>query len=94
MRAVDLGEKLYGSHDYRAISPLYALCDVESHLDDPKDTEQCYQRLVDGMESVYGESNPAIVPALDGYAKSLKLVGRSEEAAKVQARAASLRHNP
>jgi hypothetical protein len=46
------------------------------------------------MESVYGENNPAIVPALDGYAKSLKLVGRSEEAAKVQARAASLRHNP
>ena len=94
VRAVDLSEKLYGSQDYRTISPLYALCEVESHLDDNKDTEQCYQRLVDGMESVYGESNPAIVPALDGYAMSLKLVGRSEEAAKVQARAASLRHNP
>ena len=52
VRAVDLGEKLYGSHDYRTISPLYALCDVESHLDDAKDTEQFYQRLVDGMESV------------------------------------------
>jgi len=93
-KAVDLGEKLWGAKDYRTISVLYALCDAESHLDQPKDTEACYQRLVPGMESVYGESNPALVPALAGYAKSLKLVGRQAEAAKIEERAASIGHTP
>lgn len=93
-RAADLGDKLYGPQDYRAVSALYGLCDVESHLNDPKTTEQCYQRLVAGMESIYGDSNPALVPALAGYARSLKLVGRTDEAARIEQRAASIRHTP
>jgi hypothetical protein len=62
VRAVDLGEKLYGSHDYRTIGPLYALCDVESHLDDPKDTEQCYQRLVAVWNRSTGKTIPQSCP--------------------------------
>jgi hypothetical protein len=64
---------------------------VENHLDNPVNTEECYQRLVPAMEAVYGATNPAILTALTGYAETLKRLGRTEEVGKIQRRAESIR---
>jgi hypothetical protein len=93
VRAVDMGEKLYGTQDYRGMAPLYALCDAEAHLDNPTETAECYRRLLPEMESIYGASQPALVPALTRYAQSLRSLGRTEEAAKLEQRAESIRQS-
>lgn len=93
LRAVDAGNKLYGNEDDRTIAPLYALCDAEGHLNNPTETEQCYRRLVSGMETIYGASNPALVRTLTEYAQSLKGVGKTDEAFKVEQRAESIRQS-
>jgi tetratricopeptide (TPR) repeat protein len=91
VRAVDIGEKLYGTHDYRGMAPLFALCDAEAHLNHPTETAECYQRLVPEMETIYGASHSALVPVLTGYAQSLKSLGRTEEAVRLERRAESIR---
>lgn len=93
VRAVDAGEKLFGNEDYRTIAPLYALCEAEGHLNNPTDTEQCYRRLVSGMETIYGANDPTLVRALSEYARSLKGVGKNGEALKVEQRAESIRQS-
>jgi tetratricopeptide (TPR) repeat protein len=93
LRVVDLGEKMYGTQDYRGMAALYLLCDNESHLQNANDTEACYRRLLPAMETVYGAGNPALVPALGNYAQSLRSLGRVEEAAKFEERAQSIRQS-
>ena len=91
VRAVDLNEKLFGAQDFRTVMPLYSLCMVEDHVDGPEKTADCYRRLIAGMEVVYGASSPSILAALNGYAQSLRRLGRTDEAVKVEQRAESIR---
>lgn len=46
---------------------------------------------ISGMDTIYGASNPALVKALAEYAQSLKSVGKTDEAQKVEQRAESIR---
>lgn len=91
VRATDMSEKLYGAQDYRAVMPLYALCSVEDHTDGPAITEACYSRLLAAMETIYGPSHPAMLEPLNGYAKSLRGLGRTDEATKVEQRVESIK---
>jgi hypothetical protein len=86
IRAVSVGEKLYGAQDYRAMAPLYHLCETEIHLEHFEAASDCYAKLIPEMETIYGARSPDINPALMAYADALKHLGRNDEAGKVEQR--------
>ncbi len=86
LRAVKIDQTLYGPEGADALPNLTVLCSIYDKLSKPEKFAPCQDRLLVILEKQYGPDNPIIVPILTTQAKTLRTLGRNEEAAKLEQR--------
>jgi hypothetical protein len=81
---------MYGADDNRLAIPLTSLCSLYDQWGKPDKSQSCHGRLVTLEEKQFGASSPYLVRDLAAEAQALRQLGRTEEAAKIEARSRSI----
>jgi alpha-tubulin suppressor-like RCC1 family protein len=76
------------------LTSLNILADVYRRADKFDKAEPLYQRALQLIEKARGPDDESLAPVLKGYAEMLRKAGRTEEAAKMDARAQSILFKP
>lgn len=83
-------ETIYNPDDQALGFPLAALCFVYDQWEKPEKAAACHGRMVSIAEKNFGAESSYLVPDLTAEAKALRKLGRNNEAAKLEQRAASI----
>jgi tetratricopeptide (TPR) repeat protein len=89
-RVVKIAEALYGPDDSRMASAVSTLCIVFDVTRNATRGEPCHARMIALEEKEYGADSPRLAMELTAEARTLRELGRTSEAANVEARAQSL----
>jgi tetratricopeptide (TPR) repeat protein len=89
-RVVKIAEALYGPDDARMVPAVSTLCNVYDAKRDAGSAEPCHARMISLEEKEYGATSPRLAMELGAEARVLRELGRTSEAANVEARAQSL----
>jgi tetratricopeptide (TPR) repeat protein len=89
LRAVR-ADDLLGDDDLTLI-PLYGLCDVYDHLGKAAESQLCWHRATEIMETQVGQDSPDLLAALTSEAKALRQLGRKDEADQLEQRSEKIR---
>ncbi len=94
IQAADIEQRLYGhegqQHDVFALINLTSLCTLYDMWGKPEKLESCDRRLIAAIEKQYGPDTAFLEQTLTREAKTLRTLGRAEEAAQVERRVKSL----
>lgn len=91
IQAAGIEERLYGYRPGAMSSVnLYTLCAMYEQWDKPEKLEACDRRLIAATEKQFGPDSQFLEPTLTREAKTLRALGRAEEAGKVEQRLKSL----
>jgi tetratricopeptide (TPR) repeat protein len=94
IQAADIEQRLYGhegqQHDVFALINLTSLCTLYDMWGKPEKLEPCDRRLIAAIEKQYGPDTAFLEQTLTREAKTLRTLGRAEEAAQVERRVKSL----
>jgi tetratricopeptide (TPR) repeat protein len=86
LRAVKIYETSLIQDDNMALLPLNALTYLYQTWGKPEKAAPCEQKMIATLERIYGPDSRYLVPVLTNHAKSLRSLGRNDEAAKVDKR--------
>jgi hypothetical protein len=70
---------------------LSSLTDLYNRWDKPEKAEPRYRQLLAAIEKQFGPNNPVLLSTLSNEAKTLRKLGRNEEAEKYEQRILSIR---
>jgi len=94
VQAASIEAKLYGqiagNYGPLAYINLHTLCTLYDQWGKAEKLESCDRRLIAAIERQYGQDSPYLQDSLTREAKTLRTLGRGEEAAKVEQRLKSL----
>jgi tetratricopeptide (TPR) repeat protein len=93
IQAADIEQRLYGNerqYGPLAFINLASLCGLYDKWGKPEKLEPCDRRLIAAIEKQYGPNTAFLEQTLTSEAKTLRTLGRSEEAAQVEQRLKSL----
>jgi tetratricopeptide (TPR) repeat protein len=91
VQAAAIEERLYGYRSGPMASVnLDTLCNLYEHWDRPDKLEACDRRLIAATEKQYGPDSQFLEPTLTREAKTLRALGRPQEAEKIEQRLKSL----
>jgi tetratricopeptide (TPR) repeat protein len=90
LRVVRVYESTYGDEDPHMSIALGSLCYIYDQWDKPDKSAPCHARIVAMAEKQFGPDSPFLVRDLTAEAKSLRQLGRNEEAAKLEQRTQAL----
>src|SRR5260370_2692912 len=93
IQAADIEHRLYGNdgqHSPFAFINLTSLCGLYDIWAKPEKLEPCDRRLIAAIEKQYGPDTAFLEQTLTREAKTLRTLGRAEEAAQVEQRVKSL----
>ncbi|HXR09788.1 MAG TPA: tetratricopeptide repeat protein, partial [Candidatus Acidoferrales bacterium] len=89
-RALDIEQALYGPDDPHLLNPLLGLCSVYDALGKPEKTEPCDRQIIAIVDKLSGANDPGLAPmlafVLTREAKTLRSLGRPDEAAPAEKR--------
>jgi tetratricopeptide (TPR) repeat protein len=91
LRAVNIDESFFGSDGIDMAIPLATLCQLYDRWGKPVQFERYNRQLMAVIAKQYGADSPVLVPMMDREVKTLRALGKNEEAQKLEDRAASLR---
>jgi tetratricopeptide (TPR) repeat protein len=91
LRAVHIDEGLFGRDAWGVSFPLWYLCVLYDKWSKPDKAEPCYEQDLAVVEKQFGANNPVLLQVLTNQAQALRALGRTDEAAKVEQRAQSIR---
>jgi tetratricopeptide (TPR) repeat protein len=91
LRATRIDESLYGAEAFGMNPVLSSLTDLYSRWDKPEKAEPRYRQLLAALEKQYGPDSPVLLSTLSDEAKTLRKLGRAEEAEKYEQRVQSIR---
>jgi hypothetical protein len=93
VKAASIEERLYGYEKNAgpmATVNLWTLCNVYERWGNTDKLEACDRRLIAATEKQYGPDSQSLEPTLTREAKTLRTLGRTEEAAKIEQRLKAL----
>ncbi len=94
VQAAGIEAKLYGqtagNYGPMAYVNVHTLCALYDQWGKAEKLESCDRRLIAAMEKQYGSDSPYLEDSLRRQAKTLRTLGRAEEAAQVEQRLKSL----
>lgn len=91
LQAVRIDESLYGSNGADMNVVLTALSSLYDKWNKPDKAEPRYRQMIAILEKQYGPESPVLVGTLVNEARMLRQLGRTEDAAKFEARAQAIR---
>jgi tetratricopeptide (TPR) repeat protein len=91
VRALNIDESLFGRDGVDILMPLFNVCTLYDKWGKTDKLEPCDRQLLAVIEKQYGTTSPQLVSTLTSEAHALRTLGRSQEAASVEYRLATIR---
>jgi tetratricopeptide (TPR) repeat protein len=91
LRATRIDEALFGPESPGMNPVLSSLCDLYARWDKPEKAEPRYRQLLAALEKQFGADSPILLSTLSSEAKTLRELGRADEATKIEKRLQSIR---
>ena len=91
LRATRIDESLFGAEGFGMNPVLSSLTDMYTRWDKPEKAEPRYRQLLAALQKQYGPDSPVLLSTLSNEAKTLRKLGRAEEAEKYEQRIQSIR---
>jgi tetratricopeptide (TPR) repeat protein len=86
MKSIHIDEQLYGGDSIRVAFTLNSLCIVYDEGAMPEKSVGCHARILSIVEKQFGADSQYLLQDLAAEAKALRLLGRNDEAAKLEKR--------
>jgi tetratricopeptide (TPR) repeat protein len=80
VRAVNIDESLYGKDSIDLVVPLSTICALYDRWGKPDKVDTYRRQLLLVLEKQYGANSPVLVPVLVSEAKTLRALGKNDEA--------------
>ena len=91
LRATRIDESLFGAEAPGMNPVLSSLCDLYTRWDKPEKAEPRYRQLLAAVEKQFGPDSPVLLSTLVSEAKTLRELGRTDEARKYEGRIQTIR---